>query len=141
MKKRILAAFIALLLVFTTVPHISAETASDWTVPEGYNEHDYNKCAAFLEQADENGVKNGEKLFDIYDPSDPSTWGDFEEWDDDAGEVIKKPRFEWIEADNELHLRRIVVQYLESPLAGEADFSDCSYLWVAHLAGMNLSRR
>ncbi|MBQ7060973.1 MAG: hypothetical protein IJM85_04230, partial [Clostridia bacterium] len=45
------------------------------TVPEGYNEHDYQKCLAFLETEDENGVKNGEKLSEDYDPMDPGTWG------------------------------------------------------------------
>lgn len=43
--------------------------------PEGYNEHDYQKLVAFLEQTDNEGVKNGEKLSDNYDPADPTTWG------------------------------------------------------------------
>ncbi|MBO6060943.1 MAG: hypothetical protein J6P98_02325, partial [Clostridia bacterium] len=32
------------------------------------------KLVSFFELADENGVKNGEKLFYNYDPADPSTW-------------------------------------------------------------------
>ena len=54
------------------------------TVPEGYNEHDYQKCLAFLETEDENGVKNGEKLSESYDPYDPETWGVHEEADYDC---------------------------------------------------------
>lgn len=35
---------------------------------------DREKLAEFFEIADESGVKNGEKLFDRYDPNDPETW-------------------------------------------------------------------
>lgn len=38
------------------------------------NEHDYNAVRRFLEVADENGVRNGEKMNEYYDPDDPKTW-------------------------------------------------------------------
>lgn len=81
MKSRIFAVVTAILLVFTlTAPAAStagrarALTASEWIVPEGYNEHDYNAVASFLEQTDAEGVKNGFKLNPNYDPNDPNTW-------------------------------------------------------------------
>ena len=42
--------------------------------PDGYNDNDYQKLVTFLELVDENGVKNGEKLSENYDPQDPATW-------------------------------------------------------------------
>ena len=76
------AAILAVLMALavfpvSALPAFEAEkspAAPYWTVPEGYNEYDYNKCAAFLEQEDENGVKNGQKLNPDYDPNDPETW-------------------------------------------------------------------
>lgn len=38
------------------------------------NEHDYNAVRSFLEIKDENGVRNGEKMNEYYDPDDPTTW-------------------------------------------------------------------
>ena len=87
MKKQHKAAIsFALALIFALVslpasalPRFAAkaEVTPAWTVPEGYNAHDYIKCVEFLEQTDENGVKNGMKLSESYDPNDPSTWGTF----------------------------------------------------------------
>ena len=42
--------------------------------PTGYNHNDYQKLVTFLEQKDESGVKNGEKISTYYHPSDPETW-------------------------------------------------------------------
>ena len=91
-----------------------------WTVPEGYNAHDYEKCVNFLEQTDENGVKNGDKLSDNYDPNDPGTWGYF--IDEEYGEGGPNFTFEnggygdyyiwWIQPN-------------PSDLVGKADFSGC----------------
>ncbi len=80
--KAAFAAVLAALMAFavfpvSALPAFEAEkspVAPFWTVPEGYNAHDYNKCAAFLEQEDENGVKNGQKLNPDYDVNDPQTW-------------------------------------------------------------------
>ncbi len=45
-------------------------------VPENteLDEHDFNAVRSFLELKDENGVRNGEKLNEWYDPDDPTTW-------------------------------------------------------------------
>ena len=43
------------------------------TLQDAYDMHDYNKVIAFLEQTDENGVKNGVKLNPKYDPDDPDS--------------------------------------------------------------------
>ena len=96
MKKNILSVIAAALvfaLAFTVLPvlPVSAEIEPCWTVPEGYNAHDYDKCAAFLEQTDDDGVKNGEKLNPDYDVNDPDTWGTYEcvLWDsDDNYEIV-----------------------------------------------------
>ncbi len=82
--KAALAAVLAALMAFavfpvSAMPSLETENTANnvepyWTVPEGYDPYDYNKCAAFLEQADVNGVKNGQKLNPNYDPNDPDTW-------------------------------------------------------------------
>ena len=45
-----------------------------YATPDGYNDHDYQKMVAFFEQTDENGVRNGEKLSEDYDPTDSETY-------------------------------------------------------------------
>ncbi|MBR0136520.1 MAG: hypothetical protein IJM18_09970, partial [Clostridia bacterium] len=92
-----------------------AEGEPGWTVPAGYNEYDYNKCAAFLEQTDENGVKNGEKMGSSYDPNDPGTW---------VWGVMKG--FSWIEVNGEQRVRSI--QLYGSNLCGGLDLSGCTSL-------------
>ena len=65
MNKRILAAFLAVILsltlVLSAVPAFAVD-ANDWTVPEGYDANDYNKIRTFFEITDENGVSNWEKF-------------------------------------------------------------------------------
>ena len=41
-----------------------------------YNEYEYQKILAFLEQTDENGTKYGKLMLPGYDPDDPSTWSE-----------------------------------------------------------------
>lgn len=127
MKRRIIAALIALLLLSLALMSLSlADIGTKWTVPDGYNEHDYNKVAAFLEIEDESGVKNGEKLNGSdYDPNDPETWGTCMGYDEDwnYGPV---PCFAWTQEGDELRLRRIYSA--ASDLYGFADFSDCTSL-------------
>ena len=79
MKKRILSIVLTLLMLTSLLPAAFA----DWTVPEGYDEYEYNQLAAFLETMDADHVKNGTKLDDedeeietLYDVNDPSTWAD-----------------------------------------------------------------
>lgn len=88
-----------------------------WTVPEGYNVHDYTKCVEFLEQTDENGIKNGEKLSESYDPNDPGTWGTYE-WGENC--------FEWTTINGEQRVSEVSVSY--NDLCGSLDVADCTTL-------------
>ncbi|MBR5713497.1 MAG: hypothetical protein IKX58_01725, partial [Clostridia bacterium] len=115
MKKRILAAVIAavfaVLNVASALPVFAlAESTMRYPTPEGYNDNDYQKLVAFLEQTDEEGVKNGDKLSDNYDPNDPETWGSHY----------------WIESDGELRIERIYVY--DRILCGALDVSGCTAL-------------
>ena len=61
--------------------------------PFPYDEHDCAALRSFFETADENGVRNGEKLFAQYDPDDPGSWftsfdGDEERyWGNESGKL------------------------------------------------------
>ncbi len=55
---------------------------------EYYNEHDYQKLKEFLEQKDENGIRNGDKLSASYDPDDPESWGTEFIWTDNLEKRI-----------------------------------------------------
>lgn len=56
--------------------------------PEEYNEHDAAALRAWLEQVNEDGVKNGDILCPNYDPDYPETWNDDEAdtftWDEEG---------------------------------------------------------
>ena len=101
--KRKLKAIAAILLVIvmfvSAMPmQLTAEAMTPpttrYATPDGYNDHDYQKMVAFFEQTDENGVRNGEKLSEDYDPTDPETWWEYDgdycrgivEWTTVAGE-------------------------------------------------------
>ena len=126
MKKQLktaLAATLALLLALTAIPvsalprfDAKAEVTPTWTVPEGYNAHDYTKCVEFLEQTDEEGIKNGEKLSGSYDPNDPETWGTSYDGD----------RFQWITVNGEQRVSHINVH--ASQLCGSLNISGCTAL-------------
>ena len=85
--KRKLKALAAILLVLvmlgSAMPmQLAAEAMTPpttrYATPDGYNDHDYQKMVAFFEQTDENGVRNGEKLSEDYDPTDPETWREYD---------------------------------------------------------------
>ena len=126
MKRKLLSMLLALLLVFSLVPltHAEETVAPDL---EDYNPHDYQKLTAFLEIADENGVKNGEKLSGLvgaeYDVNDPSTWG---EW-----------FFNWAETDEGLSIENVFIGYAE--LVGELDLSNCESLKNVDFRNNNIS--
>ena len=113
MKFKLKAAFagtLALIMALAVMPvsalprfEAKAEVEPYWTVPDGYNAHDYNKCVQFLEQTDEDGVKNGEKLNDTYDPNDPGTWGTYSDGD----------CFQWISAAGEQRIAIIYMYHLK----------------------------
>lgn len=71
--------------------------ASDIPTPSGYNANDFQKMVDFLEQTDENGVKNGFKLSSDYSPYNPSTWNEYIEWVNIAGiKRIKRIGFTYL---------------------------------------------
>ncbi|MBR5948849.1 MAG: hypothetical protein IKZ82_09450, partial [Clostridia bacterium] len=76
--------------------------------------HDYGKCAEFLEQTDENGVKNGEKLSAAYDVNDPSSWGNL--------------TFQWAQRNGEMRIWNIALWQYQG-LVGRMDMSNCSSLF------------
>ena len=110
-KHRILAGILAVALVLSLGGvNISAATgspmadAAEVPVPEGYCEQDYLKLCAFLEMADADGVKNGTKLNEDYDPTDPTTWGTTNE----EGEST----ITWLEATTGEGEDEVTLQYL-----------------------------
>lgn len=88
---------------------------------EAYDEHDYQKLRTFLDFADANGVKNGEKLSSSYDALDPETWG------------VKsngEPRFRWIEVNGKLKIQSIdAANITGGGLRGALDLSGCNSLY------------
>lgn len=145
-KNSVLAAVLALLLTLALLPLPAAKTGavsgeSMRTVPAGYNAHDYEKCAAFLELTDADGTKNGVKLSSNYNVNDPSTWGTSygpdEDWD-----YTYVPCFSWYSNGSELMLRRVCVE--SGSLCGYLDLSGCTMLNFVHcpvnsLSGLDVS--
>ena len=77
--KALAAVLLVLVMLGSAMPmQLAAEAMTPpttrYATPDGYNDHDYQKMVAFFEQTDENGVRNGEKLSENYDPTDPGTW-------------------------------------------------------------------
>ena len=97
--KALAAVLLVLVMLGSAMPmQLAAEAMTPpttrYATPDGYNDHDYQKMVAFFEQTDENGVRNGEKLSEDYDPTDPETWWEYDgdycrgivEWTTVAGE-------------------------------------------------------
>lgn len=132
LAKAVLSAALALLVALTAaqlpLSALKAEVTPAWSVPAGYNENDYNKIAAFLETADESGIKNGAKLSSSYDPSYPATWGIC--YDPDY--YTEMPTFSWEQFDGEYRVRRILI--FDKQLVGELDLSGFSELYYANVS-------
>lgn len=92
-------------------------TAEPITVPEGYNEHDYDALAAFLE-TESDGKKNGRRLNPGYDPAYPNTWT-YKRWEETV-ELAK-----WDEEGYLIGITALVEGY---KLAGKLDLSGCERL-------------
>lgn len=79
-KKRIIAVIAAVMLLLAhAIPGLALTgSAPKYATPQGYNENDYQKAVAFMETADGDGVKNGEKIVSFYNgyysPTDPEGW-------------------------------------------------------------------
>lgn len=141
MKNRIIAIVAALLLTLLTVPMVSvcpvrAQSANDLTTPEGYNEHDYNAIVSFLEQTNEEGVKNGIYLNPAYDPENPETWinEDMESgiyWTEQNGEKMLFEvymRYGFYGSLNLSGCEALTTALCMYDMLTDADFSDCPVL-------------
>ena len=73
--KKLIAIIAAFVLAVMPLASAATEITPNYTVPNGYNAHDYQKLISFLELTDENGVKNGDKVSTNYNPNDPETLG------------------------------------------------------------------
>lgn len=119
---KILALLLAAVFALSALayPAMRAQAANDAPkTAEAYNENDYQKLAAFLEQDGGSGVKNGQRLSESYDVLDPETWGV-----DPSG----APRFQWVEADGEMRLQSLSCANIPGGLRGTLDLSSCSAL-------------
>lgn len=135
-RKSAFAALLAIVMAFTCITfsaqmlaaeaeHAAAE-AYELDVPQGYNANDYAKLRAFLEQEDENGIKNGQKISGNYDPNDISTW-DMGIYGESYSSSMWKP------VDGELRLYDLSLWLYDDDwnritLHGELDFADCTEL-------------
>ncbi|MBO4879138.1 MAG: hypothetical protein J5544_02645 [Clostridia bacterium] len=119
MKKRFLAAVLALLLTIAVMPMAVADSIGTFDVPEGYDETDYYAALAFLEIEDENGIKNGTKIRSDYNPENPETW-----WFIDSDEF--NWGFIWYETDEGKILGTIDLYHMD--VVGVMDMSLCRNL-------------
>lgn len=119
-RKRIftIIALAAALMALTAMIIACSKTTStgvkrNWTVPSGFNQHDYDAIASFLEQTDDQLVKNGDKLSYNYNVNDPSTW-----------------RISWVDTAKGKMIRELDFR-LDSDwkaLVGKLDLSSCTEL-------------
>ena len=124
-KLKVIAAVLLVLIMFISAMPIqlAAEAMTPpttrYATPDGYNDHDYQKMVAFFEQTDENGVRNGEKLSENYDPTDPGTW-----WEADGSEI----GVEWTVDDDEYRICEIRIGSSSLGMMGNLDVSGCTGL-------------
>ena len=124
-KLKVIAAILLVLIMFiSAMPmQLAAEAMTPpttrYATPDGYNDHDYQKMVAFFEQTDENGVRNGEKLSEDYDPTDPGTW-----WEADGSEI----GVEWTVDDDEYRICEIRIGSSSLGMMGNLDVSGCTGL-------------
>ena len=124
-KLKVIAAVLLVLIMFiSAMPmQLAAEAMTPpttrYATPDGYNDHDYQKMVAFFEQTDENGVRNGEKLSENYDPTDPGTW-----WEADGSEI----GVEWTVDDDEYRICEIRIGSSSLGMMGNLDVSGCTGL-------------
>lgn len=128
MKKRIIALLLAVLMTALLIP---AAADPDYTVPTDYDEHDYRKLISFLEQTDEDGIKNGDKVSPNYDPNDPDTLGHVT-WTESVPKKLYYVGYYYNIVD------------VTDKLVGDLDLSDCESLVTVrcsrnYLSSINLS--
>lgn len=124
-KLKVIAAILLVLIMFISAMPIQLAVeamtppTTRYATPDGYNDHDYQKMVAFFEQTDENGVRNGEKLSENYDPTDPGTW-----WEADGSEI----GVEWTVDDDEYRICEIRIGSSSLGMMGNLDVSGCTGL-------------
>ena len=124
-KLKVIAAILLVLIMFISampmqlVAEAMTPPTTRYATPDGYNDHDYQKMVAFFEQTDENGVRNGEKLSENYDPTDPGTW-----WEADGSEI----GVEWTVDDDEYRICEIRIGSSSLGMMGNLDVSGCTGL-------------
>lgn len=127
MKKHLLlisTAIIAIALVFAVFGFSgSAKAASR------YDSHDIAMLRAFFEQTSPEGVKNGDILFENYDPDDPDTWVN-------ANRIL----YEWTGDGRLSYLGFIIMNDPDAArVCGELDLSDCTELTQLDCGGQQLN--
>ena len=124
-KLKVIAAILLVLIMFISampmqlVAEAMTPPTTRYATPDGYNDHDYQKMVAFFEQTDENGVRNGEKLSENYNPTDPGTW-----WEADGSEI----GVEWTVDDDEYRICEIRIGSSSLGMMGNLDVSGCTGL-------------
>ena len=124
-KLKVIAAILLVLIMFISampmqlVAEAMTPPTTRYATPDGYNDHDYQKMVALFEQTDENGVRNGEKLSENYDPTDPGTW-----WEADGSEI----GVEWTVDDDEYRICEIRIGSSSLGMMGNLDVSGCTGL-------------
>jgi len=109
MKRRLLILGIAIIFILTLLP---ATAMAEYTVPDGYNSHDYNAMVNFLKQPSAvEGQTNAQALG--YDITNPGTWTEVV-WSSDAEKRIVQIEYCF---DNS-----------SGCLAGSLDLSNCTAL-------------
>ena len=124
-KLKVIAAILLVLIMFISampmqlVAEAMTPPTTRYATPDGYNDHDYQKMVALFEQTDENGVRNGEKLSENYNPTDPGTW-----WEADGSEI----GVEWTVDDDEYRICEIRIGSSSLGMMGNLDVSGCTGL-------------
>lgn len=127
-----------------------AETEYQVKAPEGYNESDYQKMLTFLEQKDESGKSNGERVATyggkVYDPEDPTTWYGVT-WTSDPEKRLKEVNWYYLAVVGTMDLSGCEsLDYLECSTAQltEADFNGCKglvklFIYDNHLTKLDIA--
>lgn len=119
MRHKLFAMILAVMLIFSMLP--TGAFAVDTSPADGYDDHDYDKIRAFLEQESaDTGVKNGEKLNPAYNLDDPLTWIG-------VGWETSSPK------------RVISLSMNHKDVAGSLDISGCDALETVSCAGNKLT--
>lgn len=145
--KRVFSLLVCAALIAVVIPIAAlaaGKTAVRYPTPDGYNDSDYQKIIAFLENTDESGLSNLEKLRLIYDgtlefdPADPSTWG-YVLSENENGDPRTYAGIVWSNGEE----KRLYGIYMDisSPedgsnaLCGDLELSNCERLTAVTLEG------